>query len=120
MTHRFLWTAALALICFTLVAPMFAQDQWATYSGKAGPGKGKNIVLIAGDEEYRSEEQMPMLGQILAERHGFNCTVLFAVNRETGRINPNELSNIPGMDKLDTADLVILQTRFRELPDADM
>ncbi len=120
MTHRFLWTAALAFICFTLAAPTFAQDQWASYPGKAGPGKGKNIVLNAGDEEYRSEEEMPMLGQILAQRHGFNCTVLFAVNKETGRINPNELTNIPGMNKLDAADLVIIQTRFRELPDADM
>ena len=33
-----------------------------------GPGKGKHIVLLAGDEEYRSEEGLPMLGKILSQR----------------------------------------------------
>ena len=52
---------------------LFAAD-WVTYEGKSGPGKGKHIVLIAGDEEYRSEEGLPMLAKILAVRHGFKCT----------------------------------------------
>ena len=46
--------------------------------GATGPGKGKNVVLISGDEEYRSEEALPQLAKILAKRHGFTCTVLFA------------------------------------------
>ncbi len=41
-------------------------------------GRGKHIVLVAGDEEYRSEETMPMLAKILSQRHGFKCTVLFS------------------------------------------
>ena len=32
-------------------------------------GHGKHIVLVAGDEEYRSEETMPMLAKILSQRH---------------------------------------------------
>jgi hypothetical protein len=111
------WMTCLVLSLASLAR---AEDPWASYAGKEGPGKGKNVVLIAGDEEYRSEEALPMLAQILAERHGFNCTVLFAIDPATGKINPNELHNVPGMDKLDTADLVIIQTRFRELPDGDM
>ena len=51
---------------------------WVTYEGKEGPGKGKHIVFVTGDEEYRSEEGLPMLAQILAVRHGFKCTVLFS------------------------------------------
>ena len=28
--------------------------QWVVYEGKAGPGNGKHIVFVSGDEEYRS------------------------------------------------------------------
>ena len=42
--------------------------------------RGKHVVLIAGDEEYRSEEAMPQLGKILAVHHGFKCTVLFSID----------------------------------------
>ena len=46
-----------------------ADDRWVVYQGGQGPGQGKHIVLISGDEEYRSEEGLPMLGKILAVRH---------------------------------------------------
>ena len=94
--------------------------QWVTYPGKDGPGKGKKVVLISGDEEYRSEEALPMLAQILAERFGFTCTVLFSVDSLTGQIDANEPSNIPGLDKLEAADLMVVFTRFRELPEDQM
>ena len=90
------------------------------YEGKSGPGHGKNIVLLSGDEEYRSEEALPMLGKILAVRHGFKCTVLFPINPADGSIDPVILTNIPGMEALDTADLCIMALRFRELPDSQM
>jgi hypothetical protein len=89
------------------------------YEGGNGPGVGKHIVLVSGDEEYRSEEALPQLGKILAERHGFKCTVLFAIDPETGAIHPNT-SNIPGLEALKSADLLVLFTRFRDLPDDQM
>lgn len=95
-------------------------DQWVTYTGNAGPGKGKHIVLISGDEEYRSEEALPMLAQILAKRLGYTCTVLFSLDPESGEINPNEQTNIPGLQSLENADLMVILTRFRELPPAQM
>ena len=94
--------------------------QWVVYEGKSGPGNGKHIVFVSGDEEYRSEEALPMLAKILAERHGFKCTVLFAIDPKTGFINPDILNNIPGLAQLQTADLMVLFTRFRELPDNQM
>ncbi|MBT6155031.1 MAG: hypothetical protein HOH82_10135 [Planctomycetaceae bacterium] len=97
-----------------------AADPWVEYKGTEGPGKGKHIVLISGDEEYRSEEALPMLGQILAIRHGFKCTVLFSINPKDGTIDPTNQTNIPGIEKLAGADLMILALRFRELPDSDM
>ena len=93
---------------------------WVEYAPEDGPGKGRHIVMISGDEEYRSEEGLPMLGKILAKKHGFKVTVLFSINPDTGEIDPNNQTNIPGIEKLATADLMILLTRFRELPDKDM
>src|SRR6185436_19306968 len=46
--------ASLALAC-AFQAIGSAKD-WVTYEGKDGPGKGKHVVLLSGDEEYRSEE----------------------------------------------------------------
>lgn len=88
--------------------------------GKFGPGQGKKVVLISGDEEYHSEQALPQLARILSERHGFDCTVLFAIDPKTGAINPNVLNNIPGLDSLQSADLLVLFTRFRNLPEDQM
>ena len=96
------------------------EDLWITYHGEGGAGAGKHIVLVSGDEEYRSEEGLPMLAKILAVHHGFKCTVLFAIDPETGTIDPETLDNIPGLHHLDTADMMIILTRFRELPDEQM
>jgi type 1 glutamine amidotransferase len=90
------------------------------FEGKKGPGKGKHIVFLVGDEEYRSEDSMPQLAKILAVHHGFKCTVLFAINKQTGEIDPQTLDNIPGLEALQTADLMVMFLRFRELPDEQM
>ena len=90
------------------------------YAGGMGPGAGKHVVLVAGDEEYRSEEALPQLARILSVQHGFRCTVLFSIDPATGAIDPDKRESIPGLEALDTADLLVLFTRFRRLPDADM
>src|ERR1017187_7783828 len=86
----------------------WAQQSPLVYPGGNGPGRGKNVVLIAGDQEYRSEESIPALAQILASRHGFHCTVLFSINRETGKPDPDTIDNIPNLEALRRADLVVL------------
>jgi len=89
-----------------------------TLKGKAGlPGNGKRIVIVTGDEEYRSEESGPMLGKILSQKHGFDCTVLFSWTG--GYIDPNNQGGIRGWDTLDSADLMIIGTRFRKPSDED-
>ena len=93
---------------------------WLEYEGKRGPGKGKTVVLISGDEEYRSEETMPQLARILSERHGFRTIVLFAIDPKDGTINPNVNTNIAGLENLKKADLVIMLIRWRNLPDDQM
>src|SRR5579884_1195622 len=114
---------ALCVLCGeTVFALSFgrADDPWVVYEGSDGPGKGKHIVLISGDEEYRSEEALPQLGKVLAQHHGFKCTVLFAIDPADGTINPNKTNNIPGLETLKGADLMVLFTRFRNLPDEQM
>ena len=105
----------------SIALTVHAEDKlWVTYEGKDGPGKGKRVVLLAGDEEYRSEEALPQLGKILSQRHGFTCTVLFSVNAQSGEIDPKTGNNEPGIEALDKADLVITSLRFRAWPDEQM
>jgi type 1 glutamine amidotransferase len=97
-----------------------AADPWLVVEGGEGPGKGKRIVLVSGDEEYRSEEALSQLAKILAKHHGFHCTVLYAIDPKTGAIDPNTVDNIPGLEALRLADLMVIATRFRNLPDGQM
>src|SRR6476661_5508750 len=107
-----------ALLIFALMgASATAGDQWVDYKGHDGPGKGKRVVLLSGDEEYRSEEGLPQLGKILAEHHGFDCRVLFAIDPKTGIINPNYRRNIAGLASIKDADLIVVLLRWRDLPD---
>ena len=87
--------------------------------GGEGPGKGKHIVLLAGDEEYRSEEALPMLAGVLSAHHGFKCTVLFSVDKD-GKIDSNNGGSLAGSAALDSADVIIMALRFRHWDDEAM
>jgi hypothetical protein len=98
---------------------------WLTYKGAEGPGRGRHIVLISAEQEYRSEQSMPMLAKILSARHGFDCTVLFSLN-ERDEVDPTQkirwedkevMHRIPGLQHLAKADLLILFSRLITLPD---
>ncbi len=110
------------VLCTALLACYSALPaEGITYEGKIGPGSGKHIVLVAGDDaEYHSEEALPALAKILAVRHGFTCTVLFSMSDSDGTIDPRAKRNIPGLEALKTADLLILFIRWRDLPDNQM
>lgn len=97
-----------------------AADASLKIDGGDGIGNGQHIVFVTGEEYYRSEEGMSLFAGIMARHHGFRCTVLFAIDPETGFINPNRNTNIPGLAALDSADLMVIFVRLRELPDADM
>ncbi len=93
--------------------------QWLTFDGT--DDYAKHIVFISGDEEYRSEEALTQMAKILSTHHGFKSTVLFAQDPgKPGIINANYGQNIPGLEALNTADLMVIFTRFRALPDNQM
>ena len=108
--------------------PVPRSPLWLTYPGGPGPGRGKHVVLIAADQEYRSEQVMPMLAKILSKRYGFDCTVLFSLNAKD-EVDPTQKirwedktveHRIPGLEHLQQADLLILFSRLITLPDAQI
>jgi hypothetical protein len=117
--HRFV-TPILSLLLLPLLLAFRAEAQAVSYDGGKGPGHGKNVVLIAGDDgEYHSEESLPQLAKILAVRQGFHTTVLLPTDSD-GTINPHQNRDLQGLELLQKADLVILSMRWRDLPDAQM
>lgn len=76
-----------------------------------------HIVFVTGDEEYRSEESMPMLAKMVERELGATTEVLFAQD-SAGLVNPNVNDNIPGLEALEKADMMVLFLRWRALPDA--
>ena len=109
------------LLAVLLLSALRVSAAGVTYEGSHGPGRGKYVVLVAGDDaEYHSEEALPQLAKILAVHHGFKCTVLFSINPRDGSIDPRAKRNIPGLEVLTHADLVVLFIRWRDLPDDQM
>ncbi len=105
---------ACLLVCTcALFPPLPAASASIAYpAAPNGPGAGRHLVFLTGDEEYRSEEGLPMLAKILSQRHGFRCTVLFALNPD-GTINPDNNRSVPNSEALDSADGIGLGLRFR-------
>ena len=107
----------ITVFCLIFFSPsLLAQN--LVYDGASGIGKGKHIVFIASDHEYRGEETCPAIARILAHRYGFKCTVLFGLD-DNGHIKPGS-SKIPGMEALDKADMMFLFLRFLAPDDASM
>ncbi len=73
-----------------------------------------HVVFVTGDDEYRSEISMPMIAAILEKRHGLRTSVAYA------QPIPQTKDHIEGLEALDTADLMVMFTRYRALPDAEL
>ncbi|MGH7955452.1 MAG: hypothetical protein ACREH8_00390, partial [Opitutaceae bacterium] len=116
MRSRLLPLLALAVGSLSSAA---AQSTLVFNPPAGAPPKNKHVVLLSGDEEYRSEEALPMLAKILSQRHGFKTTVLFALDPD-GTINPENQKSLAGADALDNADLIIMSLRFRNWADDQM
>jgi hypothetical protein len=111
--RRFRISLALVLL-LAACGSAFAED-YITYQ-PAGAAKNKHIVFISGDEEYRSEEGLPMLAKILSQRHGFRATVLFSLGAD-GTIDPTNQRSVTGAELLDSADAIVMLIRYRNWPD---
>jgi len=106
---------SLLVLSTFLITSVTAMADSLVYEGSSGIGVGKHIVFVANDHEYRSEQTCPALAKILAQRHGFRCTVLFGIDDE-GNIRAGS-APVPGLEALEDADLLVFFTRFMSLPD---
>jgi hypothetical protein len=109
---------SLCILCL-ISLNVFADDHSVVFKGGDGVGKGKHIVFIASDHEYRSEEGLPALARIMAKHYGFTCTVVFGIDPETGFITPGS-SDIKGLEVLEGADLMVIGMRFINMADDEM
>lgn len=80
--------------------------------------KPPHIVFVTGDEEYRSEESMPMLAKLAKRELNATVTICYALD-SLGTVDPNRADHIAGLEALDTADLMVIFTRFRALPESE-
>jgi len=109
----------LCVITFSQSALDAAHPNKVVFEGNEGVGKGKHIVFLAGDHEYRGEETLPALARILAKNHGFKCSVIFTTDPKTGEIKPGS-SHISGLETLKEADLLVIFLRFQNFPHDQM
>ena len=106
----------LIIALFTTI-PLMADH--LVFEGHDGPGKGKHLVFLAGDEEYRSEEAMPLMAEIMS-KHGFKCTVLFSMDKNNEFVDPNNQKSLSHPEALDQADGIVMSLRFRNWEDHAM
>src|SRR5882757_7956556 len=64
------------------------------------------IVFVTGDHEYSSEETLPLIAAELEKNYGFRTRVLKAFPDQ------NSEENIPGLEALKEADLVVFYLRW--------
>lgn len=108
--------------------PVPEDPRWLTYPAKNPTADTRHVVFLAADQEYRSEECLPMLARLFAEKHDMHCTVLFALDGE-GRVDPTAKikwqdktveHDLPGLEHLESADAVVFYTRLLSLPPAQL
>ncbi len=90
---------------------MFLLTFFQAFSQKS---KKPFVVFVAGDHEYGGEITLPLIATELEKNYGFETKVLSAFP------NQNAENNIPGLEILENADLVVFFLRWRQLPDEQL
>ena len=96
----------LAMITLPWLPSLCAQD---------APAEAPHVVFLVGDAEYRSEITMPAFAERLEDSFGFKTTVI-----HDEEITSSDENRMVGMEALDDADLVVIYTRFRRWPQANL
>ena len=89
----------------SLVAALFAIS--AVLPAQQQPQRESHVVFLVGEREYGSADTMPKFGERLQRELGLRVTVLQSRGDE-----------LPELDALDSADLLVLYLRFRTASDA--
>jgi len=117
MTKHFL--KVITIFILALSGMQCQENKQVTNETPPTDEKPLRVVFVTGDEEYRSEESMPMLAEILQRELGCEIHVCYSLDSE-GFVDPNNTKHIAGLEALQDADLMVIFTRFRELPDDEL
>lgn len=82
------------------------------FCAPSSPQKAKKplVVFVCGDHEYSGEETLPIVAAELEKNYGMRTIVL------KSSPDHNSEENIPGLEALKDADLVVFYLRWRRLP----
>lgn len=103
------------ILFFSILLLLFSACAPDTSQTEAPDENSPHIVFVIGDQEYRSEESMPMLARILKRELDARITLCYSLD-SAGYIDPNRTDHIEGLEALEDADLMVMFTRFRDLP----
>jgi hypothetical protein len=81
----------------------------------------RSVVFVAADDEYKSEETLPKLGEWLQRDYeGVVAPVqAFAADPATGKPDVTRRDHIANLDKLDNAEAAVVFMRWRDLSAPD-
>ena len=98
------------------LAPTFESRQLLAAAGMGAHAVDErpHVVLIAAESEYDSHKTLPAFARKYLDKD-YHCTCLTASGREGGGRD-----DIPGLEAVDDADLLILSIRRRSLPVVQM
>ena len=75
----------------------------------------KHVVFMIGEAEYESQDAMPPVAAEAEKKLGVKTTVC-----TSDPIPDGETHSFPGIEALADADLLVVYTRFRVLPNEEM
>ena len=104
----------LTLLLLTLLCTCAPAPDAPAAAVEDAPDRPK-IVFVTGDEEYRSEESMPMLARMVERDLDAEVVIGYSLD-STGTIDPNNVYSISKLDELEDADLIVVFARYRQLP----
>lgn len=80
------------------------------FLGLVPPASPQRVVFVLGDHEYSGEVTMPLMAAELERNYGLRCAIL------KSSPDQNSETDIPGLEALREADLVVFYLRWRRLP----
>ncbi|WP_270087720.1 ThuA domain-containing protein [Sphingobacterium sp. SYP-B4668] len=98
------------IIGLLLIGTMFSCGASPKQQSTTDVDKKPLVVFVTGDHEYSSEATMPILAAELEKNYNMRAVVLKSAP------DHNSEENIPGLEILKDADLVVFYLRWRRLP----
>jgi len=72
--------------------------------------KRPHVVFVVSDDHYHADKTLPQFAQMLRERYQCHCTLAHGQGK----------ADIPGLEQLDTADVMVLYVRRLALPEKQL